>query len=109
MIALSYFTYFTENALEMVTKKRGRGDLLQNSFVFRRPVSDVIQCLEISDIKWYCITSHLQLCFTEDLFTRTWIFLCRQPLIAGMYLMMSVNTVIPPGKKGELSFHKVII
>uniref|UniRef100_H0YRN6 Peptidylglycine alpha-amidating monooxygenase n=1 Tax=Taeniopygia guttata TaxID=59729 RepID=H0YRN6_TAEGU len=25
--------------------------------------------------------------------------LCKQPLIAGMYLMMSVNTVIPPGKK----------
>lgn len=26
---------------------------------------------------------------------------CRQPLIAGMYLMMSVDTVIPPGEKGK--------
>lgn len=26
---------------------------------------------------------------------------CRQPLIAGMYLMMSVDTVIPPGEKGN--------
>lgn len=25
----------------------------------------------------------------------------RQPLIAGMYLMMSVDTVIPAGEKGE--------
>lgn len=26
---------------------------------------------------------------------------CRQPLIAGMYLMMSVDTVIPAGEKGK--------
>uniref|UniRef100_A0A8C8B3I9 Peptidylglycine alpha-amidating monooxygenase n=1 Tax=Otus sunia TaxID=257818 RepID=A0A8C8B3I9_9STRI len=30
---------------------------------------------------------------------KAWILNCRQPLIAGMYLMMSVNTVIPPGEK----------
>ncbi|NWR37007.1 AMD monooxygenase, partial [Tachuris rubrigastra] len=29
----------------------------------------------------------------------SWVLNCRQPLIAGMYLMMSVNTVIPPGEK----------
>lgn len=101
MIAFSYFTYFAENALEMVAKKGGRRELLWNSFFFRRPVLHVIQCLEISGIKWYCISSHLQLCFTEDLFTRAWVLHCRQPLIAGMYLMMSANTVIPPGEKGE--------
>uniref|UniRef100_A0A803XKZ9 Peptidylglycine alpha-amidating monooxygenase n=1 Tax=Meleagris gallopavo TaxID=9103 RepID=A0A803XKZ9_MELGA len=28
-----------------------------------------------------------------------WVLNYRQPLIAGMYLMMSVNTVIPPGEK----------
>lgn len=67
MIALSHFTYFAENALEMAAKKRGWGELLWNSCFFRRPVSDVIQCLEISGVKWYCISSHLQLCFTEGL------------------------------------------
>uniref|UniRef100_A0A663MUX7 Peptidylglycine alpha-amidating monooxygenase n=1 Tax=Athene cunicularia TaxID=194338 RepID=A0A663MUX7_ATHCN len=30
---------------------------------------------------------------------KAWVLNCRQPLIAGMYLMMSVNTVIPPGEK----------
>lgn len=109
MIALSYFTYIAENPVEMVAKKRGRGELLWNSCFFRRPVSDVIQCLEISGIKWYCLSSHLQLGCTENLFTRAWVFHCRQPLIAGMYLMMSVNTVIPPGKKGESTFYEVII
>lgn len=109
MIALSYFTYFAENALEKVAKKRERGELLGNSFFFSTSVSDVIQCLEISGVKWYCISSHLQLCFTEDLFTRAWVLHCRQPLIAGMYLMMSVNTVIPPGKKGKSSFYEVIV
>lgn len=28
-------------------------------------------------------------------------FSSRQPFIAGIYLMMSVDTVIPPGKTGE--------
>lgn len=51
MIALSYFTYFAENALEKVAKKRERGELLGNSFFFSTSVSDVIQCLEISGVQ----------------------------------------------------------
>lgn len=64
-------------------------------------LSDIIQHVEISSVKWYCISCHLQLGFTKDLFSRAWVLNCRQPLIAGMYLMMSVNAVIPPGEKGE--------
>lgn len=48
------------------------------------------------------ISCHLQSGFTKRLVRTAWVLNCRQPLIAGMYLMMSVNTVIPPGEKGKL-------
>lgn len=109
MIVLSYFTYFVEGALKLVAQyeKKGKGSA-ENSHFLSRALSDVIQHLEISVVKRYCILCHLQSVFTKDLFSRAWILNCRQPLIAGMYLMMSVNTVIPPGEKGESQFYKVI-